>query len=369
MRFCRPTGSILGGRDRAPLRRGVDYWTGAHTGERFGGLEGVIEMNEREMARLLAALEQAGPALAEAQRAAELATVPLASRIAERQRAAELATAPLASRIAETEREWARALAPVADRMAEVERDWARTLAPVADRMAEVERDWARTLAPVADRMAEMQREVAYAMQPAVLDGRRIAQEVLGVLSALDAAIADLQLSPEWEELLDDLSAADGGDAAIEGDFDGSIMALATHLAVPALIERIKVLSAERSEPSLDDAAWRLEREDTLWRATDDDRLFPMIIHGAVSVLEEVARRIADRPDANLRIALSSLRIRGTITESEQQRMMQVWEIRHAVAHGTPRAPREVAGFVLLRVRRGLLDLLNAVDAQEQRCA
>lgn len=176
-------------------------------------------------------------------------------------------------------------------------------------------------------------------------------------------------MSPEWEELLDDLSAADDGSAAIEGDFDGPILALAAHLAVPVLIERIKALSAEWLEPSLDDAAWRLGQKDALWRSTGDDREFSEIIHGAVSVLEEVARQIARDPKQNLRQALSTLRIRGTITESEQQRMMQVWELRNEAAHGTPRAPREVAGFVLLRVRRGLLDLLNALDAQEQRYA
>ena len=167
---------------------------------------------------------------------------------------------------------------------------------------------------------------------------------------------------------MDDLSASDDGETVIEGDLDGSVMALAAQLAVPALIERIKVLSAEWSEPSLDNAAWRLERKDTLWRATDDDRVFSMIIHGAASVLEEVARQIARDPKRNLREALSTLRISGTITESEQQGMMQVWKLRNEAAHGTPRAPKEVAGFVLLRVRRGLLDLLNAADAREQRC-
>ena len=270
-------------------------------------------------------------------------TVRLAlARVAEVQERMALALAP----VAEARERMALALAPVA----EAQERMALALAPVV----EARERMALALAPVA----EAQERMALALAP-VAEAQRV---MALALAAVASVIVDLELSPELEELLDDLRRADDGHVAIEGDFDDTAVALAAHLAVPALIERIKTLNVERSEPALDDAAWRLEREDTLWRTSDDDRVFAMIIHGAVSVLEEVARRIAGQPDANLRIALSTLRIRGTITQSQQRRMMQAWELRNRAAHGTSRAPKEVAGFVLLRVRRGLLDLLNALD-------
>ena len=204
----------------------------------------------------------------------------------------------------------------------------------------------------------------------AVLDTQRVASQISRVIAALDAAIADLDLSPAWEQLLEDLDAAGDSAAAIEGDSPVPVMALATALAVPALAERLREIGTARLEPSLDDAAWRLEHADARWRTADDDREFPMVIHSAASALEEVARQVAGAPGANLRQALLLLRLNGTITASERRRMMQVWAIRSrtpGAAHGAGRAPREVAGFVLLRVRRGLLDLLDAVAVRDRQ--
>lgn len=314
-------------------------------------------MDEYEIERVRDVIERARPALARAQGTAEFLTRNPAA-LDQIQR-----TSDFLARNAAALDDALRAAASFGDARA-VRNDALRAAASFRDAQA-VRDDALQTFASFGDGRVALD----VALRVATFDAHWITQQVWDALDALNAAIADLQLSPEWEQLLDDLSAADDGETAIKGDLDGSVMALAAQLAVPALIDRIKVLSAEWSEPSLDDAAWRLERKDILWRTTDDEREFPIVIHGAVSVLEEVARQIARSPDKNLRQALRVLLDKGTITKSQQQRMLQVWKPRHTAAHGTPRAPKEVAGFVLLRVRRGLLDLLNAVDAQEQRYA
>ena len=294
------------------------------------------QVNERELARILKAIDQAGPVLAERQRV--LASVDW--------RALEGAQRALAGIDRNTIAKAQRARAALAENVAVIDKALrAGASGSVVDDVARAIgsrtwADWAQVLSTV-----ESAQEVAQALSK--FDIPHVIWEASRALRALDAAIADLHLSPEWEELLDDLSAVGEGSAPIEGDFNGSVqLALAADLAVPALIERITDLSAERSEPRLDDAAWRLEHEDARWRAANDDREFPMVIHGAASVLEEVARQIAGKPGANLSQALDILRINGTITESEQNRMFQVWKLRSktpGAGHGTGRAPKEVA--------------------------
>ena len=233
-------------------------------------------MNERELARILNAIDQAGPALAERQRA--LASVDW--------RALEGAQRALAGIDRNTIAKAQRARAALAEYVAVIDKALrAGASGSVVDDVARALgtrtwAEWAQVLSTV-----ESAQEVGRALSK--FDIPHFVWEASRALRALDAAIADLRLSPEWEELFDDLSAVGEGSAPIEGDFNGSVqLSLAAHLAVPALIERIRELSAVRSEPRLDDAAWRLELEDARWRSANDDREFPIIIHGAASVLE-----------------------------------------------------------------------------------
>ena len=177
----------------------------------------------------------------------------------------------------------------------------------------------------------------------------------------ISVTLGEPVILPETQ-LWEDLAATSGAEFAAEDDPD--------EVAVPVLTKRIKRLGAMRRNQHLDDAAARLEREYHRWETTDDCYMFPSIMQGFVSVLEEVARQIANLPKANLRQALVTLCNRGTITDSERKRMIEAWNLRNSrTGHGVRRASKELAGFFVYRVCQGLRDLLDAVDAQGQRHA
>ena len=199
----------------------------------------------------------------------------------------------------------------------------------------------------------------------------------------LVTAIPTIQFSPESQQLWDDIYAAESFDPTItalsEQEMDIPIGVFVAELAVSSLAERIMRLGEAWSEPVLAVAAWQLEEEDARWRTADDDRIFSSIIHRAVSVLEEVARQIAHYHasdgqrsyirEASLRDALKVLTKRRVITMSGRERMTQAWNLRSktpGAAHGVGGAPREAARFVLLRVRQGLSELLDAAEAGER---
>ena len=196
------------------------------------------------------------------------------------------------------------------------------------------------------------------------------------------AALPRLRFSPEWEQLWDDIDTAESFDPTVaalsEHEMETPIGVFAAELAVPALAGRVRRLGETWSAPALADAACQLEEEDARWRTADDERTFASIIHRTVSVLEEVARQIAYYQvtygqdsyirEATLPDALKVLTKRGVITRPERERMTQAWSLRSktpGAGHGVGGAPKEAAGFVLLRVRQGLRELLDAAEAGE----
>ena len=228
---------------------------------------------------------------------------------------------------------------------------------------------------------ANFSKQLGLATAPSVDFGKqlglasRLSSELFALRDSVGVAavpLSPIRLSPELQQLFDDLGAAEGFDPAIailsDQESDTPLHLFAADIAVPALTRKIRTLARTKSEQRLADAAWRLEQADARWREAGDDREFPVVIHDAVSALEEVARQIAARPDTKLSRALSALHANGTITGSQKRQMIQAWDLRNRVpgaGHGAGRAPRETAGFVLFRVRQGLRDLLDAVDADE----
>ena len=190
-----------------------------------------------------------------------------------------------------------------------------------------------------------------------------------------------IRLRPEWQQLWDDIDAAKSFDpttaALSDHEMETPIGVFAAELAVAALAGRIRRLGEVWSVPALVDAACQLEEEDARWRSVDDERTFASIIHRTVCVLEEVARQITYQVrygegsytrEATLRIALNVLTKRRVITAPERERMTQAWDVRNktpGAGHGVGGAPKEAAGFVLLRVRQGLRQLLDAAEARE----
>ncbi len=191
-----------------------------------------------------------------------------------------------------------------------------------------------------------------------------------------------IRFSPEWQQLWDDIDAAESFDpttaALSEHEMETPIGVFAAELAVAALAGRIRRLGEIWSVPALVDAARQLEEEDARWRTVDDERAFTSIIHRTVSVLEEVARQIAYYQviygqasyirEATLPAALKVLTKRGVIARPDRERMTQAWNLRSktpGAGHGVGGAPKEAAGFVLLRVRQGLRELLDAAEAGE----
>ena len=228
---------------------------------------------------------------------------------------------------------------------------------------------------------ANFSKQLGLATAPSVVFSKqlglasRLSSELFALRDSVGVAavpLSPIRFSPEEQQLFDDLGAAEGFDPAIailsDQESDTPLHLFAADIAVPALTRKIRTLARTKSEQRLADAAWRLEQADARWREAGDDREFPVVIHDAVSALEEVARQIAARPDTKLSRALSALHANGTITGSQKRQMIQAWDLRNRVpgaGHGAGRAPRETAGFVLFRVRQGLRDLLDAVDADE----
>ena len=228
---------------------------------------------------------------------------------------------------------------------------------------------------------ANFSKQLGLATAPSVVFSKqlglasRLSSELFALRDSVGVAavpLSPIRFSPEEQQLFDDLGAAKGFDPAIailsDQESDTPLHLFAADIAVPALTRKIRTLARTKSEQRLADAAWRLEQADARWREAGDDREFPVVIHDAVSALEEVARQIAARPDTKLSRALSALHANGTITGSQKRQMIQAWDLRNRVpgaGHGAGRAPRETAGFVLFRVRQGLRDLLDAVDADE----
>ncbi len=198
-----------------------------------------------------------------------------------------------------------------------------------------------------------------------------VGSDFFALQDSLAGAVGRIRLSPDLQQVMDDLDAAEGFDPAIailsDQESDTPIDIFAADIAVPTLIGRIERLAHMRSKQRLADAAWRLKQADARWRAAGDEREFPIVIHDAVSALEEVARQIAGRPETTLSRALKALHDDRTITRSQKTRMVQAWNLRNKVpgaGHGAGRAPEETAGFVLFRVRQGLRDLLDSIDVE-----
>ena len=353
----------------------------------------IVAEAQRERAQ---AIEPLVSRIAEAQRGRAQAIEPLVSRIAEAQRERAQAIEPLVSRIAEAQRGRAQAIEPLVSRIAEAQRGRAQAIEPLVSRIAEAQRGRAQAIEPLVSRIAEAQREWAQAIEPLAdvskqmrLTGRPLfdADRLLSafgeqfaelskpmVLPAIDfsairggvatppgisVTVGEPVILPETQ-LWEDLAATSGAEVATEDDLD--------EFAAPVLARRVRRLGAMRQNRRLNDAAERLEREYSRWETTDDRYTFPSIMQGFVNVLEEVARQIADLPEANLRQALARLVTRGTITASVRERIIEAWDLRNRrTAHGVRTASKELAGFFIYTVCRGLRDLLDAVDAQGQR--
>lgn len=131
------------------------------------------------------------------------------------------------------------------------------------------------------------------------------------------------------------------------------------------ITERTHAIASALRDAGLPEAAHYLISAHNLIESVDDELEYPQIIHRAVGALEELVCSVSKRGAKRLDAAVDELISRRQLTDGQGDVLKQAYILRHRVrgaGHGAGACQREVALFVLERVRLGCELVLRSFE-------